>query len=199
MYHKKMAAAAACLFIVLSFLGCSNKEKPADDVQTSDGNITPRYQQDTQEMESALKEDPTNKALLVKLGNVYFDWGQDEVAKKGNLAEPVSKWQRAIECYTEALKKDPTDVNVRVDRAYLMNMVGDTDKAIEEFRLAKKQDPKHPQARINLVDALGRKGDFKAAVTEWDEMIKVMPEQKDNAQLASAVEGYRQAMKEKKK
>ncbi len=100
----------------------------------------------------------------------------------------------------QALEMDPTNVNVRVDMANLMRNTGQQDQAIEEYRKAIKQNPQHPQARINLILALGQtKRDYKGAIAAYDDLLKDIPAQKDNADLKREVEAFKDAMKEARK
>jgi tetratricopeptide (TPR) repeat protein len=78
--------------------------------------------------------------------------------------------------------------------------MGRTDESISHYRTAINQDPKHAQARINLITALGQqKQDYKGAISEYDALIKALPEQKDNVELKQEVDGFRSMMKENKK
>ncbi len=151
-------------------------------------------------MEAALKKDPNNVNIVVQLGNLYYDWGQDEVNKKGDAAQPVDKWDRAVGYYEQALAIDPSNVNVRVDMANLMRYTGQPDEAIAEYRNAIKQNPQHPQARINLILALGQiKRDYKGAIAEYDDLLKNIPAQKDNTDLKREVDAFKESMKEARK
>lgn len=165
-----------------------------------EAQLSPRYAQETQELESALKDDPKNAALLIKIGNTYYDWGQEEANAKGQVAQPGDKWMRAVDYYKRALEIQPGNVNVRVDMANVLGFLGQTDEAIAQYREAMKTDPKHPQARINLILALGQqKKEYKAAISEYDSLLKAIPEQKDNTDLKQEVDGFKEAMKEARK
>ena len=185
------------LFLAFSLAACS---KPKEEAGIPDNATIVNYVRETQMLESALKEDPNNPKLLVELGNTYYNWGQEEVDSKVETAEPSAKWARAVECYDKALSIEPANVNVIVDRANLTEALGDNDKAISEFRRAMKLDPKLLQARINLILALGgKKKDYKAAVSEYDALLAISPEQKDNASLSEQVDKYRDQLKEARK
>ncbi|MHB8173895.1 MAG: tetratricopeptide repeat protein [Nitrospirota bacterium] len=188
---------AAALLIALFSVSCAKKE--TDQAPVGNTEITD-FPQEAEMMESALKNDPKNVNILVQLGNLYYDWGQDEVDREGDSARPMDKWSRGINCYEQALDVDPGNVNVRVDMATLMRETGQVDQAISEYRIAIKQDPKHQQARINLILALGQsKQDYRDALAEYDKLIKAVPGQKENMELSQEVASFRQAMKEAKK
>ena len=191
-------AAAAAIFFVSVLSGCAKKQDDA--APGGEAQIPQRYAQDAQMMEAALKSDPGNAGLLVQLGNLYYDWGEEEVSKKGELAQPLEKWTKAVHYYKQALDVEPGNVNVRVDMANLLRYTGDVDEALGHYRTAIKQDPKHPQARINLVLALGQlKKDYKGAVREYDALMKAIPEQAANTALKQEVDSFREMLKEGRK
>ncbi len=194
---RRLSILAIAILAVFSLAACS-KEKPED--VPGDATLSPRFETEAQQMETVLKDDPKNLNTLIQLGNLYYDWGQNEVDTKGDTAQPEDKWIRAINYYSQALDIDPKNVNIRVDMANLMRFTGRLDEAITQYRTAIKQDPKHAQARINLISALGQqKEDYKAAISEYDALLKVAPDQKDNAALKQEVDSFRNAPKEIKK
>ena len=200
---RKRFTRLSCLFSALLILfavsACSKSPQQEPGGEPQDASIK-HFPQDARMLEGALRDDPNNKNLLIQLGNLYYDWGQDEVNSKGESAEPADKWTKAVEYYKRSLDIDPANVNVRVDMANLMQFLGQVDPAIAEYRKALEQDPRHPQARINLILALGQlKQNYKAALKEYDELLKVSPDQKSNAALAQEVDKFRQAQKEAKK
>jgi tetratricopeptide (TPR) repeat protein len=184
--------------LTLSFTAC--KQKAQEGGVPSETEVSPTYTEQTRMIEDALRNDPNNRTLLVQLGNLYYDWGQEEVTKKGELAQPTEKWSKAVDFYKRALAVEPSDVNVRVDMANLLRFMGRGDEAIAEYRQALNIDPKHPQARINLVLALAElKKDYKGAVNEYGNLIRILPDQAQNLELKKEVEGYKEQMKGAKK
>ena len=197
MFSKSFSILALSLFLIFIIASCSKKETAEP---TRGGSEISNFAEQAQMMEAALKKDPNNVNIMVQVGNLYYDWGQDEVNKKGDVAQPVEKWDRAVGFYQEALEIDPANVNVRVDMANLMRYTGQPDEAIEEYRKAIKLNPQHPQARINLILALGQiKRDYKGAIAEYDELLQNIPSQKDNTDLRQEVEAFKESMKETRK
>ena len=185
---------AASLLIAIPFVSCAKKE--TEKAPASNTSITD-FPQEAEMMQAALKNDPKNVNILIQLGNLYYDWGQDEVNREGNSAQPSDKWSQGINCYEQALEIDPGNVNVRTDMATLMRDTGQVDQAITEYRTVLKLDPQHPQARINLILTLGEsRHDYKAALSEYDKLIKNVPDQKENTELSQEVDAFRQALKE---
>ena len=194
---KRLFLLAMAVLAVFALSACS-KEK--QERSSGDTTLSPRFASEAQQFETALKDDPKNLNALIQLGNLYYDWGQNEIDTKGDTAQPEDKWLRAIKYYGQALEIDPSNVNIRVDMANLMRFTGRTDEALSQYRTAIKQDPKHVQARINLISALGQlKQDYKGAVSEYDALLKAIPEQKDNAALKQEVDNFRKMMKENTK
>ena len=195
---KRLFLLAVAVLAVFALSACS-KEK--QERSSGDTTLSPRFASEAQQFETALKDDPKNLNALIQLGNLYYDWGQNEVDTKGDTAQPEDKWLRAIKYYGQALEIDPKNVNIRVDMANLMRFTGRTDEALSQYRTAIKLDPKHAQARINLITTLGQmKQDYKGAVTEYDALLKAVPEQKDNIELKQEVDNFRNMMmKETKK
>jgi tetratricopeptide (TPR) repeat protein len=197
MFSKGFSILALSFLLIFTLASCSKKETAGP---TGGSAELSNFAEQAQMMEAALRKDPKNVNILVQLGNLYYDWGQDDVNKQGDAAQPVEKWDRAVGYYQQALAIDPTNVNVRVDMANLMRYTGQPDEAIKEYRTAIKQNPQHPQARINLILALGQiKRDYKGAIDEYDDLLKAIPAQKDNTDLKQEVEAFKESMKEGRK
>jgi tetratricopeptide (TPR) repeat protein len=197
MFSKGFSILALSFLLIFTLASCSKKETAGP---TGGSTELSNFAEQAQMMEAALRKDPKNVNILVQLGNLYYDWGQDDVNKQGDAAQPVEKWDRAVGYYQQALAIDPTNVNVRVDMANLMRYTGQPDEAIKEYRTAIKQNPQHPQARINLILALGQiKRDYKGAIDEYDDLLKAIPAQKDNTDLKQEVEAFKESMKEGRK
>lgn len=197
--HRILAAViSAVMFTALMLLsaGCGD-DKQRQGMPAGGGGISPRYSEDIRMYEQALAADPDNADILIQLGNRYYDWGEEEIRAAGDKAQPVPKWLKGIEYYRRALEIDPSNSDVRTDMGNLLNWIGNFDEAEKAYRTASNMDPKHPQSRINLVLILGgRMERYKEAVKEYEELLKVAPEQKDNTALKEEVDGYRAKMKE---
>jgi tetratricopeptide (TPR) repeat protein len=196
MSKKVFSILALSFLLILSIASCSKKET----APAGGGAQATDFPGQARMMEAGLKADPKNVNNLIQLGNLYYDWGQDEVSREGEAARPAEKWDRAVGYYQQALAIDPANVNVRVDMANLMRYMGRTDEAIAEYRKGIKQNPQHPQARINLILALGQtKRDYKDAIAEYDDLLKNIPAQKDNIDLKKEVDAFKESMKEARK
>jgi cytochrome c-type biogenesis protein CcmH/NrfG len=123
----------------------------------------------TQPLLARLQTNPKDAAVLIDLGNAYYDAGQ---------------WNDAIAYYTRALAETPSNPDVRTDMgvAYFNN--GNADQALKEFDRALKDDPKHVQTLFNLgVVKMTGKNDPKGAITAWESLLKIAPDYKDRAKV----------------
>jgi tetratricopeptide (TPR) repeat protein len=121
--------------------------------QAADSQAGPLLQQ--------LKADPTNAALLVQLGNLYYD---------------AKQYPMAIEYYERSLKSQPSDASVRTDlgTAYWYN--GDADTAIAQFNKALAIAPTKADTLFNLgvVKWQGKK-DAQGAIAAWQKLLDTNP------------------------
>lgn len=121
---------------------------------------------------------PDNYDVLVALGNVNYDARRFETA---------GRW------YTEALIKEPQDINVRTDLGltYFLREPPDIERALTEFRRSLELDPQHEQTLQNLVVALTRKGDVQEAGSVLARLEKVNPSNQTIARLRQDIESAR--------
>jgi len=191
---NRLSLFVMALVLAMSLSACSDKDQQP--TGGGDAELNPMYSQKADMLEAALRENPKDSTILINLGNLYYDWGQEEANTKGAAAQPLGKWQKAIDYYARALDIDPNNVNIRVDRANLLQWTGRADEAIAEFRKGMSIDPKHQQARVNLILALGQeKQDYNGALKEYDALLKVAPEQAKNESLKAEVDRFKELLK----
>jgi tetratricopeptide (TPR) repeat protein len=121
-----------------------------------------------------LKSKPNDPALIVQIGNLYYD---------AQIFPP------AIEYYQKALAIAPKDSSVRTDMATAMFYSSDFDHAIAEFNHALKDDPKNGNALFNRGIAKWQgKMDVDGAVADWELLLKQNPnyEQADKVRMYMA-------------
>ena len=120
-----------------------------------------------------LKNDPTNTALLTKVGDLY---------------QATHQFQEAAGYYEKVLHIDPKNVPARAQMASCLYYTGDIDGAISQLQQALQYDPKDANSLFNLgMIKLQGKKDSKGAVAAWQLLLK------SNPQLA----GDRKAMVQK--
>lgn len=117
-----------------------------------------------------LKTDPTNTALLIDLGNIYYDSKQ---------------YRPAIDYYKRALLLQPDNTSVRTDLATAIWYTGDANTAITEFNKSLTYEPTKPDTLFNLgVVKWQGKHDGPGAIAAWQKLLQTNPnyENKDKVQ-----------------
>jgi cytochrome c-type biogenesis protein CcmH/NrfG len=147
--------------------------RPARLKEMADAQATPLLER--------LKSDPNNPALLVSIGNLYYD---------------AQQYPIAVDYYGRALNARPADADVRTDMATAYWYMGNADAAIAEFNKALTYAPNHPNTLFNLglVKWQGKK-DSAGAVADWEKLLASNPnyEGKDKVlQMIADVKNHRQ-------
>lgn len=149
------------------FANCEKKEEQPVQTPMPSGII--QMNQDMQLLQDAVKQDPKNIVVWIKLGNLFMD---------------SARYPEAIDAYEKALELDPKNVDVRVDMGTCYRRVGRADRAAEEFREAISINPLHPYAHRNLGVVLAfNLNDKKQAIKEFEEFIKLSPDTPDSQQI----------------
>lgn len=148
------AVAAASAPAPSSMNGAMNSQPTAEQLrQMADAQAAPLVEK--------LKLDPKNPALLVNIGNSYYDAQQYPVA---------------VDYYGRALDIKPSDASVRTDMATAYWYMGDTDRAIAEFNKALSYEPNKANTLFNLGLVKWRgKMDVNGAVADWEKLLATNP------------------------
>ena len=114
---------------------------------------------------------PSNAAVRVELGNVYFD------AERFDLAMP---W------YEAALKLDPKNVDVSTDLASATTTRIRSIEALAQIDHSLALDPKHLKTLLNqgIVRAFGKQ-DLAGAVESWEKVVAIAPDERRGAAAPS--------------
>ncbi|MBZ5648352.1 MAG: tetratricopeptide repeat protein [Acidobacteriia bacterium] len=109
-----------------------------------------------------LKLKPSDPALLMQAGNIYYD---------------AQQFKEAADYYARALEGDPKNTDVRTDMATAYWYLGDADRALAEFDRVLEQQPNKANALLNrgIVRWKG-KMDVKGAVADWEGLLKANPD-----------------------
>ena len=116
---------------------------------------------EAQPLLDALRANPKDAPVLVKLGNLYYDH---------------QAWPEAIRYYQQALDIRPGDPDVRTDMATAYYYSGFPDKAIEQFNQVLKKFPNYPNTLFNL--GIVRRDAYKdnaGALAAWEKLLKNNP------------------------
>lgn len=130
-----------------------------------------------QHFRSALECDPDYRDAVKYLRMVQK---LDRMKAEGNADYKASRWQKAIDKYTDALEVDPTNkgTNSKLlqNRALCRNQLKDYKGAIEDCERAISLDPSYTKAKKTKANALGQSGKWEDAVRE----LKALQEQEPN-------------------
>ena len=127
--------------------------------------------QAAQPMLAQLKTNPNDPAILIKLGNLYYD-GQ--------------AYPQAIDYYQKSLAIQSNNADVRTDLGTAYWYTGNADQAISSFEKALAIRPNHPETLFNLgIVKWQGKNDPKGAVAIWQKLLQTNPDypQKDQVQM----------------
>ena len=121
--------------------------------QAADAQAAPLLEQ--------LKAKPDDAAVLVGLGNIYYDSKQ---------------FAAAIDYYERALKIQPSNASVRTDLGTSYWYTGNADMAIQQFNKALSYEPNKPDTLFNLgiVQWQGKKNP-QAAIASWQKLLASNP------------------------
>lgn len=130
-------------------------------------------------LERQANDEPTNSAIRVDLGNIYFD------AERFDLA---SSW------YEAALKINPNDVNASTDLAVSYYSSNQIDRALAQFDVSLKIDPAHTKTLLNqgIVRAFGKQ-DLDGATQSWERLIAIAPNSPEATRAKEALAAIKTA------
>jgi tetratricopeptide (TPR) repeat protein len=170
---SRLGAPAAA--VQQSAAGQTPATTPASQSQTA----RPLNTAEVQSLETAARQNPSDAASRVQLGNLYFD---------------AERYQDAAKWYEEALKLSPNDVNVSTDLGVAYYSMSQPDRALEQFDRSLKVDPKHAKTLLNqgIVRAFGKQ-DLQGAAASWQKVIDVAPNSEEAATAKRALDGLKSA------
>lgn len=184
------AIVAGTLLALMIIGGCRDQAKDsagpghhAAEQTTAEKSKTPYYYGLIEEYQSILAGDPHNLAVIIALGNAFFDAGQ---------------WKQAIRHYEQALLLDPANADVITDMGTCYRNLGMPDRAIAEYDRALKREPAHQNALFNLgvVYGFDRK-DYGTAIRYWEQLLHVSPKHPRADYLQATMAQFRKAMRQK--
>ena len=131
------------------------------------------------ELERKANAEPSNAAVRVELGNLYFD---------------AERYDRAIAWYEGALKLNGNDVNVSTDLAIAYYYSNQVDRALAQLDRSLKLDPKHLKTLLNqgIVRAFG-KNDLSGATASWEQVVAIAPNSEEGRRAQQGLDGIKSA------
>ena len=128
-----------------------------------------------------LREDPNNLAVIIALGNAYFN---------------KRSWSNAVRLYDRALKIDPRNADVHANMGTAYRYLGRPDKALAEYRLALNSDPGNADARYNMgaiyAFDMNRRD---LAIPIWEDLLQREPNYPFAGDIRSYIEAFKEAHK----
>jgi cytochrome c-type biogenesis protein CcmH/NrfG len=125
-----------------------------------------------------LARNPKDVAMLIKVGNTYYD---------------AQQYKDAITYYQRALDLQPSNADVRTDMGTAYWYLGDADTAIREFDRSLQYNPTHPGTLLNLgVVKWQGKMDINGALAAWQKLLDTNPNFGERAQVEQLIARARQ-------
>jgi cytochrome c-type biogenesis protein CcmH/NrfG len=154
-------------------------QTPATTPASQTQSPRPLNTEQVQALETTARQNPSDAASRVQLGNLYFD---------------AERYQDAAKWYEEALKLSPNDVNVSTDLGVAFYSMNQPDRALEQFDHSLKVDPKHAKTLLNqgIVRAFGKQ-DLQGAAASWQKVIDVAPNTEEAATAKRALDSLKSA------
>ncbi len=130
--------------------------------QAAAQQAAPEVQQHIADLEKKALADPSNRPVLVELGNAYFDTGS---------------YAKAIQAYEAALAINGNDAGVLTDCGVMYRAVGQYEKALEKFARAMDVEPGHAFAMFNTGVVLNYDlHRHDEALKIWRELLRLHPD-----------------------
>jgi len=128
---------------------------------------------------SAAEQRPSDAAVRIELGNLYFD---------------AERFSDAITWYEQAMAIDPKNINASTDLGVCYYYTNQPDRALEQFARSLALDPKHTKTLLNMgiVRAFGKQ-DLKGAAEAWDQVIALAPDSAEGRAAKQALDSMKSA------
>jgi cytochrome c-type biogenesis protein CcmH/NrfG len=112
-------------------------------------------------LEKKTRDEPSDIAAWVNLGNLYF--GSDQ-------------YERSIQAYRTALELDPGNADVWTDMGVMHRRAGRSEEAVKAFDRAIAANPKHEISRLNKgIVLLHDLEDVQGAIRAWEGLLDLNP------------------------
>lgn len=142
--------------------------------------------------DEAIKLEPKNAGFYLERGAAHSILGQEDSAladfnqalslnhdNAGTLWRMIAsvhlrsgKLDRSVEAYTEAIRLQPKQPRLLVERAAALNALGQFDRALADYRQAIELQPDDAELYFVLGDAYKSKNDYERAIGEYGRAIE---------------------------
>jgi len=176
LWVKIVALTVTAAFVAVAALSLVNPggQPPADSGSSAQDSDDQQALQLVTQLQQQLRANPTSTALLVELGNTYFNWADKQQQAKRSL-QAQSNFALAADAYTRALGQGKDDPGVRTDLSTALFYSGDTTQAIAQGERVLKNNPTFPNALLNTGIFYASSGDSARARGLWQRYLKVAP------------------------
>jgi cytochrome c-type biogenesis protein CcmH/NrfG len=112
-------------------------------------------------LEKETRQNPSNVAAWIELGNLYFD---------------ADQYEKSIQAYRKALELKPDNADVWTDMGVMYRKAGRSDEAVKAFDQAIAVNPKHEVSRLNKgIVLLHDLQDPAGAIRAWEGLLEINP------------------------
>jgi cytochrome c-type biogenesis protein CcmH/NrfG len=165
--RRESALLIALLALAVGFFGgvFLGVYKSGPSTQGMPGGAAPAAQKELQEqmviLEKETRQNPSNVAAWIELGNAYFD---------------TEQYEKSIQAYRKALDLKPDNADVWTDMGVMQRKAGRPQEAVKAFDQAIAVNPKHEVSRLNKgIVLLHDLQDAAGAVRAWEGLLEINP------------------------
>jgi len=165
--RRESALLIALLALAVGFFGgvFLGVYKSGPSIQGMPGGVAPAAQKELQDqiviLEKETRQNPSNVAAWIELGNAYFD---------------TEQYEKSIQAYRKALDLKPDNADVWTDMGVMQRKAGRPQEAVKAFDQAIAVNPKHEVSRLNKgIVLLHDLQDAAGAVRAWEGLLEINP------------------------
>ncbi len=114
----------------------------------------------------------------------------NQLVRQGNQLMDAGRYEPAVMHYTLALQRDPSLVDVRVDRGACYYALEQYDKAISDFEEGIEREPDHAIAHFNMGITYHSIGEDSLMVEYWRRFLELSPEGDLSERVRDAIEEF---------
>jgi tetratricopeptide (TPR) repeat protein len=102
----------------------------------------------------------------------------------------AGRYESAVMHYTLALQRDPSLVDVRVDRGACYYALEQYDKAIADFEGGIEREPDHAIAHFNMGITYHSIGEDSLMVAYWKRFLELSPDSELSERVRDAIQEF---------
>jgi len=127
------------------------------------------------DLEQQANARPTDAAIRIQLGNLYYD---------------AERFDAAIPWYLAALALDPSLIEASTDLAVCYYYTNQVDQALAQLDRSLEIDPRHAKTLLNqgIIRAFGRE-DLAGATASWEQVLAIAPQSEEGQRAKQLLDG----------